>query len=51
MARQERYVVGLDIGTTKVCALIVEPGETLGIIGDDNYTSLEVTATARDAGQ
>jgi cell division protein FtsA len=28
MARRSTQVVGLDIGTTKVCALIVEPGET-----------------------
>ena len=24
MARQERYVVGLDIGTTKVCTVVGE---------------------------
>ena len=28
MARRSTQVVGLDIGTTKVCALIAEPSET-----------------------
>jgi len=35
MARTSNQIVGLDIGTTKVCALIVEPAETgsVDIIG------------------
>ena len=32
MARRGNQVVGLDIGTTKVCALIIEPSEDAGAI-------------------
>ncbi len=35
MARKERYIVGLDVGTSKVTAIVAEPGEhdELNIVG------------------
>jgi cell division protein FtsA len=27
MARKDRYIVGLDLGSTKICALVCQPGE------------------------
>jgi cell division protein FtsA len=35
MARRSSHIVGLDLGTTKVCVLIAEPSETgpIGILG------------------
>ena len=35
MARKERYLVGLDIGTSKTTAIVGEPGEnnSLNIVG------------------
>lgn len=35
MARKERYLVGLDVGTSKTTAIVGEPGEddSLNIVG------------------
>ncbi len=40
MSRGENYVVGLDIGTTKICALVGVPGpEGVDVIGFGTYPS------------
>ena len=40
MARHEELIVGLDIGTTKICAIVAEAGEDgLDIIGLGSHPS------------
>ena len=34
MARHDELIVGLDVGTTKICAVVAEPnGESIDVIG------------------
>ena len=42
MARKERYLVGLDVGTSKVTAVVGEVLDSEGTVGERSAMSLEV---------
>ncbi len=40
MGRRDELIVGLDIGTTKICAVVVEAnGESLEVVGIGSHPS------------
>jgi len=40
MAKRDELIVGLDVGTTKICAVVAEPaGETIEVIGIGTHPS------------